>query len=61
MLHFFYSDDEKNGTQNVIKYLILVKLLLLGWPSGPRRKFKYLRMRGFESHSKQILYNTNLH
>ena len=37
MLHFFYSDDEKNGTQNVIKYLILVKLLLLGWPSGPRR------------------------
>ena len=37
MLHFFYSDDEKNGTQNVIKYLILVKLLLLGWPSGARR------------------------
>ena len=37
MLHFFYSDYEKNGTQNVIKYLILVKLMLLGWPSGPRR------------------------
>ena len=37
MLHFFYSDDEKNGTQNVIKYLILVKLLLLWWPSGPKR------------------------